>query len=432
MQISKIEALPEAPRKKRVAAYARVSSGKDAMLHSLSVQISYYSELIQKNPEWEYVSVYADEAETGTRDTQPQFQQMLKDCRDGKIDRILTKSISRLSRNTVTVTVLQSVQALRELGVDIFFEKENIHSQSPEGDFLMTILSSYAQEESLSCSENCKWHIRKQFRDGKPTGGNMLGYRLQKGVYTIIPKEAELVRQIYDWYLEGCGFTMIERLLKSQGVNMSKSGISQLLRNEKYYGSMTLQKTFVLDHIFKKKMKNTGQLPMYHVEDSHEAIISKKKWDAVQAEIKLRAQRFKAKPVPPPTYPFTGMIRCGICGAHYRRKITASGTKYAKVVWICGTFNTYGKSACASRQIPEDILKEKTVEALHLPFFDESLFKMHLKEIVVPEPGKLVFVYDSGNEVSINWENPSRRESWTAEMKETARQRQLDRVQGVE
>jgi len=426
MQISKIEPLPkEAPRKKRVAAYTRVSDGKDAMLHSLAAQISYYSDLIQKNQEWEFVSVFADEALTGTKDTRPEFQRMMSECRAGHIDMVITKAISRLARNTVTI--LESVRALKELNIDVYFEEQNIHSLSGDGELMLTILSSYAQEESRSCSENCRWHIRKQFAEGRPTGGNMLGYKQVNGVFTIIPEEAELVRQIYDDYLSGMGFTAIEKKLRSQGVKFTKSAISKLLRNEKYQGDMLLQKTFTLDHISKKKMINKGQMPQFFVQDSHEPIISREIFVKVQAEIKRRAEHFHAKPKPPKTYPFTGMIRCGICGANYRRKITAAGSKYEKPVWICGTFNTYGKAECDSQQIPEAILEAKVSEALGHNVFDEVFLKYLIKEIRVPVHNRLVFVYHSGSEVEVDWENPSRSKSWTPEMREAARQRQLDK-----
>lgn len=225
MRISRIDPVKkEAPRKTRVAAYARVSSGKDAMLHSLSAQISYYSEYIQNTPEWDFIAVYADEALTGTKDTRPEFQRLLADCKAGLIDLVLTKSISRLARNTVTI--LESVRELKEIGVDIYFEEQNIHSLSGDGELMLTILSSYAQEESRSCSENIRWHIRKQFAEGKPTGGNMLGYKQVNGVFTIIPEEAELVRQIFNYYLSGMGFTAIEKKLHSQGVKFTKSAIS--------------------------------------------------------------------------------------------------------------------------------------------------------------------------------------------------------------
>lgn len=162
------------PTKKRVAAYARVSSGKDAMLHSLAAQVAYYSGVIQKNAEWEYAGVYADEAFTGTKDSRPEFQKLLDECRKGNIDLVLTKSLSRFARNTITT--LETIRELRSLGVDVWFERENIHSIGTDGEFLLTILASFAQEESLSASENQKWRIRKKFEEGIPTGTIMMGY----------------------------------------------------------------------------------------------------------------------------------------------------------------------------------------------------------------------------------------------------------------
>ncbi len=428
MRISKIEAKGQAKEgKKRVAAYARVSDGKDAMLHSLSAQISYYSEYIQRNADWMFVSVYADEAMTGTKDNRPEFQEMLTDCKLGLIDMVITKSISRLARNTVTV--LESVRALKEIGVDIYFEEQNIHSLSDDGEFLLTILASYAQEESRSCSENCRWHIRKQFAEGKPTGGNLLGYKQVNGVFTVIPEEAEMVRQIFEDYLSGMGFAAIEKNLRSEGVKFTKSAISALLRNEKYIGDMRLQKTLTPDHLTKKQIKNTGQMPQYYVRDAHEAIISREQFAAVQEEIKRRGEFFGTKPERPKTYPFTGKVKCGICGANYRHKITAIGTKYEKPVWICATYNTYGKDECDSQQIPEDILKLKAAEVLCRPEFEEAIFNHLISEIRVPERNRLIFVLANGEEKEITWENSSRRNSWTPEMREAARQRQLAKKQ---
>lgn len=194
-------------------------------LRNLAAQISYYSDYIQRHLDWEFVQVFADEAKTGTKNTRPEFQRMLDECRAGRIDMVITKTISRLARNTVTI--LESVRALKELGIDIYFEEQNIHSLSGDGELMLTILSSYAQEESRSCSENCKWHIRKQFAEGRPTGGNMLGYKQVGGMFTIIPEEAELVRQIFEDYLAGMGFTAIEKKLHSQGIKFSKSAITK-------------------------------------------------------------------------------------------------------------------------------------------------------------------------------------------------------------
>ena len=164
--VSRIAPIAPVQKRKRVAAYARVSSGKDAMLHSLAAQVSYYSELIQRNPQWEYAGVYADENLSGTKEARPEFQRMLRDCREGKIDRILCKSTSRFARNTVTL--LETVRDLKALGIDVFFEEQNIHTLSADGELMLSILASYAQEESLSASENQKWRVRKNFEEGKP------------------------------------------------------------------------------------------------------------------------------------------------------------------------------------------------------------------------------------------------------------------------
>ena len=199
--------VPALPRKTRVAAYGRVSSGKDAMIHSLSAQVSYYSEYIQHHPGWAYVGVYADEAISGTKDERGEFQRMLADCRAGKIDLILTKAISRFARNTVTL--LETVRELKGLGVDVFFERENIHSVSGDGELMLTILASFAQEESLSTSENCKWRVRNDFKQGKPGNFRIFGYRQKKGVLIVQPKEAEIVRMIFRDYLGGMGRNLI-------------------------------------------------------------------------------------------------------------------------------------------------------------------------------------------------------------------------------
>lgn len=188
---------------------------------------------------------------------------------------------------------------------------------------------------------------------------------------------------------------------------------------------MLLQKTFTLDHISKKQIKNEGQMPQYYVQNSHEQIVSREIFTAVQEEIKRRAVHFKCSAEAPKTYPFTGKIVCGKCGAHYRRKITAAGTKYEKAVWICGTFNTYGKDACGSQQIPEDILEAKFAELVHRDEFEDTLFKYLIQEIRVPQHNKLILIFVNGEEKEVVWQNKSRKNSWTPQMREAARQRQL-------
>ena len=252
--IRKMEAdIPSLPLRKRVAAYARVSSGKDAMLHSLSAQVSYYSEHIQRNPEWSYAGVYVDEALTGTKDNREGFQRLLADCRAGKIDMVLTKSISRFARNTVTL--LETVRELKTLGVDVYFEEQNIHSLSGDGELMLTILASYAQEESRSVSENCKWRIRQKFQQGIPVTTPLTGYRIHKGEFIIAPEQAAIIRMIFEDYAAGMGRNAIRRKLLGMGVRglfggeWSDADMRALLSNEKYAGDVIMQKYYRKDHL---------------------------------------------------------------------------------------------------------------------------------------------------------------------------------------
>lgn len=233
---------PKLERKKRVAAYARVSSGKDAMLHSLSAQVSYYSDLIQNHGDWLYTGVYSDEAKTGTKDSRAGFQNLVADCRDGKIDMVITKSISRFARNTVTL--LQTVREFKALGVDIYFEEQNIHTISGDGELMMTILASYAQEESRSASENQKWRIKRSFESGIPWDRTLMGYRMENEHYVIVPREAEIVRRIYNEYLSGSGYQLIAKRLNEEGVpsrfggKWNQSAVSRILSNHTYTGNL--------------------------------------------------------------------------------------------------------------------------------------------------------------------------------------------------
>ncbi len=414
-----------AVQRKRVAAYARVSSGKDAMLHSLSAQISYYNNYIGSRGDWELVGIYADEALTGTKEDRPEFQRMLTDCREGKIDMVITKSLTRFARNTVTL--LSTVRELKLLEVDVYFEKENIHTLSSDGELMLTLLASFAQEESRSVSENLKWRIRKMFEEGRPNTGRMLGYRLVDGTLQIVPEEAEIVKMIFADYLSGMGRNAIMKKLNRLGIvsvdgnAWGENSISRILRNEKYTGNMLLQKTYNLDHISKKKVINHGELPMYYVENSHEAIIDKETFSLVQQELKRRAERLPAKPEAM-TYPFTSLLYCELCGKHFRRKVNNAGTKYEKSVWICPTFNTYGKSVCPAQQIPEAILIAKTSDVLGTVEWDRKILLERIAEIRVPDSGCLVYVFRDGQTQEITWQNPSRRESWTEEMKQKARE----------
>ena len=412
-KIEQVRFAADAPKKKRVAAYARVSSGKDAMLHSLSAQVSYYSDYIQKHG-WEYAGVYADEALTGTKDNRENFQRLLAECRKGTVQMVITKSISRFARNTVTL--LETVRELKALGVDVYFEEQNIHTMSADGELMLTILASYAQEESLSVSENMKWRIRRNFEEGKPWSGLILGYRFQNGQFVVVPEEAEIVKRIFREYLGGLGATAIMKGLNEDGIltRVGKpwrtEGVLKILRNYNYTGNLILQKTYRENHLTKRKMKNNGEKPQYHAVGTHEAIIDIATFEAVQEELARRSEHYSGKKPSTVTYPFTRLIVCANCGKHYRRKTTATG-----IVWICSTYNTHGKKACASKAIPESVLYNLTADT---PLGD-------LTAIRAEKDNTLVFCFKNGERTVKQWQDRSRRESWTEEMKEKARQQAL-------
>lgn len=400
----------------KVAAYARVSSGKDEMLHSLSAQISAYSRMIQNHPGWRYVGVYADAAKTGTKDFRDEFKRLINDCRAGKINMVITKSISRFARNTVTL--LKTVRELKALGVDIFFEEQNIHTLSGNGEVMMSILASFAQAESQSVSENQKWRIKKNFEEGKPWDGTLLGYRMQDGKYIVVPKEAETVRRIYALYLSGKGLEAIAKILNAEGVKTrlkgrwSKSSVISILQNDSYTGNLLLQKTYRNNYLEKKKCINDGVLPMYRAEGTHEAIVSMADYEAVQIEREHRAARHAPKDKTYTNrYPYTGLIICAHCGKHYRRKVTRTG-----IVWICPTYNMDGKEVCPSKQIPEMVLDHLT----------EKFDLAELTAIHAEDGNKLVFSFKDGTEIIKHWKDRSRAESWTPEMKERARLKALE------
>ena len=410
------------PKLKRVAAYARVSSGKDAMLHSLSAQVSYYNNLIQNHSGWQYAGVYADEALTGTKDNRENFQRLLTDCRAGKIDMVITKSISRLARNTVTL--LETVRELKTMGVDVFFEEQNIHSLSADGELMLTILASYAQEESLSVSENQKWRVRHNYENGLVWNGTILGYRYDHGTYVIDPKEAETVRFIFENYLQGDGCEAIAKklnernLLSRRNKKWGQTGVMRILRNYTYTGNLLLQQTFSENHLTKQRQRNNGEFPMYHIQNAHESIIPLEQFNAVQEEIQRRSEKHYTPHRNKGKYPFSGFLVCAGCGKNYRRKNTAAGA-----VWICPTFNSRGKAFCQSKQIPEDILIATTREVVG----DLDTLGSKITAVRVENGNTLVFCHTNGTETVKRWEDRSRSKSWSPEMKEKARQKELER-----
>ena len=428
MQKNIINITPSAtdtPRMKRVAAYARVSCGKDTMLHSLAAQIDYYRNYIMMNPEWRFAGVYADEAKTGTKDNREQFQLLLSECRSGNIDMVITKSISRFARNTVTL--LETVRELQSLGVDVFFEEQNIYTLSADGEVMLTLLASFAQAESLSCSDNCKWRIRKGFEEGRASTCTMLGYRLVDGEITLVEEEAKTARRMFDLYLAGHGLQKIANILNEEGLysifgnEWHASTVRKVLTNEKYCGDLLLQKTYRENHITKKMRPNTGELPQYFVEDDHPAVVSRQTFMAVQDELKRRAEE-NEKPVGS-TSAFTAKIRCACCGKNYRRKTTPHN-----IVWCCSTYNSKGKKYCPdSKVIPEETLKRAAAEIMRADTFSDEDFEKKVSFIEAHSGNLLRFHLADGSTAEYVWKDRSRSESWTDEMKAAAGRKTKER-----
>lgn len=402
-QIRKIEAaVPMIPKRKKVAAYARVSKETERLTHSISAQISYYSKLIQSNPEWEYAGVYADFGISGTgTGKRDEFNRLIADCETGKIDIVLTKSISRFARNTVDL--LETVRHLKGMGIEVRFEKEKIHSMSNDGELMLSILASFAQEEVQSMSENIKWGIRKTYEKGYDGVRNkkVLGYRYNGEQYVIKEDEAEIVRFIFKEYIDGITLRNIKRHLEDMGAkswrgyDLSYHHINYIVHNEIYCGDRLLQKCFVEDPLRQNKIPNKGQLPQYYMTDCHEPIIDKETFRLAQLEAERRAGMIN------PTYCFTRKIKCGVCGTSYtRKKGTHKGKTY--VHWICRSKKEVGVT-CASMNFGEEELKKVCADVLELPSFDEEVFGGEVKSIVVQENGNLEFHFFGGGKKM--WKN---------------------------
>lgn len=331
----------EERKKLRVAAYARVSTNQEEQLTSYEAQVDYYTRYIQAKEEWQFVEVYTDEGISATNTKKRDgFNRMVADALAGKIDLIITKSISRFARNTVDT--LTTVRKLKEKGIEVFFEKENIRTLDGKGELLITIMSSLAQEESRSISENVTWGQRKRFADGKVSlpYGQFLGYR--KGpdnLPEIVEEEAVTVRLIYRLFLYGkspsaiAGYLTGEGILTPGGKNRWRAAtVESILTNEKYKGDALLQKNFTVDFLTKKTKLNEGEVPQYYVANSHPAIIAPETFDLVQYEMKRRKKDGRWTSC---TYPFSGKIICGECGGIYGSKVWHSNTQYRTLVWQC-------------------------------------------------------------------------------------------------
>ena len=388
-------------KKQRVAAYARVSMETERLMHSLSSQVSYYSEFIQANPDWEYAGVFADRFISGTQaQKRPEFQRLIQECRDGKIDIVLCKSISRFARNTVDL--LETVRYLKSINVEVRFEKENINTLSESGEIMLSLLASFAQEESITISENCKWGLRKRYENGTIGVNNkrLLGYRYDGEKYVIVPEEAEIVRFMFNRYLEGVGFRTIARELTEKGIKSvrgfefkAENPIKGILTNEVYVGDRLLQKKYVENPITKHKVKNNGELPQYLIQDCHEAIISRELFDAVQQEIKRKSE-IASRSV------LSHKLKCGVCGRYYSHRINHCKSGVI-AEWFCRGKKDGGY--CNSRYLNEARLKRIIARYLDINSFDEVVFEEKIREITVLGDRSLIFYFRDG--ITKEWRN---------------------------
>ena len=349
-------------RKRRVAGYARVSTDSEEQQTSYEAQVDYYTRYIQSKPDWEFVKVYTDEGITATNTKKRDgFNQMVADALAGKIDLIVTKSVSRFARNTVDS--LTTVRKLKEKGVEVYFEKENIYTLDSKGELLITIMSSLAQEESRSISENVTWGKRKQFADGKVAlpYKHFLGYQKgPDGLPQIVPEEAEIIRRIYSMFILGSTPCAIAKQLTEEGIptpsgksKWSPSTIESILSNEKYKGDALLQKTYTVDFLTKKMIVNDGKVPQYYVENSHPAIVQPWEFAIVQAEIKRRRslpRRYSGQSV------LATHIICGDCGDYYGSKTWHSTSKYRRTIWQCNS-KFSGDQKCHTPHLDEERVK---------------------------------------------------------------------------
>ena len=360
-------------KKRKVAAYARVSTDHEEQQSSYEAQVDYYTNYINGRDDWEFVSVYADEGITGCNTRKRDgFNKMVGDALAGRIDLIITKSVSRFARNTVDS--LTTIRKLKENGVECYFEKENIWTFDGKGELLLTIMSSLAQEESRSISENCTWGQRKRFADGKVTVPfkRFLGYdRGEDGNLVVNEEQAAVVRRIYGLFLQGRSPYAIAKVLMADGIpspggkkTWASGTVKSILTNEKYKGDALLQKVYTTDFLSKKKKVNEGEVPQYYVKGNHEAIIEPDVFEAVQKQMAVRHTGKNRKSC---VNIFSSKIKCGDCGSWYGSKVWHSTSKYRKTIWQCnGKFD--GGEKCTTPHLDEETIKELFIKAVNLLF----------------------------------------------------------------
>lgn len=367
----------------RVAAYCRVSTDSEDQLHSYRSQVQYYTDLIEKNKEWVMTEIYADEAITGTQITKREgFQRMISDCMDGKIDMVITKSISRFARNTLDT--LKYVRMLKENNIAIFFEDENINTLTMDGELLLVVLSSVAQQEVENISDNVKKGLKMKMKRGELVGfQGCIGYDYDPETKSISvnPDEVEIVKYIFTRYVQGAGSFVISRELNELGYktklgnDWTQSTVIGVIKNEKYKGDILLGKTFTVDPISKRRLENLGEEDQFYIKNHHEPIISEEMFDKAQEILKKRGKSHSAlhqvsagkREKFTRQYAFSCMLECGFCGSNLSRRRWHSGSNYSKVIWSCVTGTKKGKKFCPdSKGIPEKVIEDAFIESYKL------------------------------------------------------------------
>ena len=370
--------------KLRVAAYCRVSTDSDEQASSYEVQVEHYANFINSNSEWELAGIYADDGISGTSTkNREEFNRLIQDCMENKVDRIITKSISRFARNTLDC--LKYIRQLKEKNIPVFFEKENIDTMDSKGEIMLTIMASLAQQESQSLSQNVKLGLQYRYQQGEITinHNRFLGYTKDEDGHLIIePAEAEVVKRIFKEYLEGSSLIQIARNLEADRIltgagnkNWAGTTVKGILVNEKYMGDALLAKTYTVDFLTKKRVKNDGIVPQYYVENSHEPIIPKNLFLQAQEEITRRAnlKNKKGSINYSSKYALSGITYCGKCGEIYRRLHWNNRGKKS-IVWRC--YSRLDKTKdCDARTILEKDLKQAVVDGINRVFGDEGRIK---------------------------------------------------------
>jgi len=388
-QIANLQLSTVSRAKRLTAGYGRVSTNEEEQQSSYEAQVEYYTNYIKANPEWEFVHVYADEGISGTSTKKrEQFNQMVDDALAGRIQLIITKSVSRFARNTVDS--LQTIRRLKEAGCECFFEKENIWTFDGKGELLLTIMSSLAQEESRSISENVTWGKRRAFEQGKVSlpYKRFLGYEKgEDGRPRIVESEAATVRLIYTLFLQGKTVNSIARHLTAQGISTpggkekwAVSTIQSILRSEKYKGEAILQKRYTVDFLEKRMIQNDGRIPQFHVQDSHPAIVTAAQFDLVQAELERRSRT--PGPQQSGLSPLSGRLVCESCGAYLGPKTWHSTSPYRRIIWQCN-HKYAGDVVCQTRFVTEDEVRAAFVTAFNSLIADRAaLLEQHRAQMV--------------------------------------------------